>query len=355
MNEPFDFLIVGQGIAGTVLAAELEKRNCSFQIIDQFNPNASSQVAAGLINPITGRRIVKSWMADAAIPFAKSFYEDAERNFQKKFFHQIDALEVTGSVHELNEWTRRMDEQNMSAYFKNDAPNELYRDKIRDFVKLVRIASSGWLDMPGFTSAFRNKWSQQNLISNERFDLSLCSFNSELITYKENSFKRIIFCEGYKCTTNELWKDIPLVPAKGEIATIECKDLPQEFILLSGMFMIPIGNHLFRCGATYEWNFTDELPTEAGKNKLLKMIGDVVKSEWKLITHTSGVRPTVRDRRPIIGSHAQHNNIYIFNGMGTKGVMLAPYFAAHFADHLLLGNELDPEVNVNRFKIKATQ
>jgi glycine/D-amino acid oxidase-like deaminating enzyme len=248
-----------------------------------------------------------------------------------------------------------MDEQNMSVYFRNDSPNDLYRDKIRDFVKLVRITSSGWLDMPSFTKAFREKWSQQNLITDELFDASLLTVNSDSITYKEKKFKKIIFCEGYKCTGNQFWQDIPLVPAKGEIATIECKDLSQDFILLSGMFMIPIGNDLFRCGATYEWNFNDELPTEAGKNKLVKMIGDVVKTEWKMISHTSGVRPTVRDRRPIIGAHAQHKNVMIYNGMGTKGVMLAPYFASHFADYLLHGSELDVEVNVSRFRIKSSQ
>ena len=344
-----DYLIVGQGIAGTVLALMLEKKGKSVFIIDKFSIHSSSQVAAGLVNPITGRRIVKSWMADEALPDAFQFYFEFEKEFGEKVFHSIDALEVTSSVHEYNEWTRRMDEQNLQHYFRQDAPNELYRGKIRDFIKLVRITSSGWLDIPRFTSIVRKKFLASNLIKDELFEQDQLKVEESGISYKGLFAKRIIFCEGYKCLENKFWEYIPLIPAKGEIVVIECKGLPQEFILLSGMFIIPIGNDQFRCGATYEWKFENELPTESGKSKLLEMLNNVLKTEFKIIEHTSGVRPTVKDRRPILGQHPDHQNVFIFNGLGTKGVSLTPYFANHFIEHLENDARLMSEVDVGRF------
>lgn len=350
MTTDFDYLIVGQGIAGSILAYMLEKKGKRVFIVDKFSPNSSSQVAAGLVNPITGRRIVKTWMADEAIPFAKEFYSAFGKEFGEKLFHSIDTLEVTGSVHEWNEWTTRMNEQNMQNYFNEDAPNEVYRGKIRDFIKLVRITSSGWLDMPLFTRLIRNKWLEKNHLLDELFEADQLLLEENRILYKEIVAKQVIFCEGYKCLSNKFWETLPFLPAKGEIVVIESKDLPEDFMIMSGMFIIPIGNHQFRCGATYEWKFKDELPTESGKEKLIDMLSNNLKVEFKIIHHTAGVRPTVKDRRPIIGHHKKYKNVSIFNGLGTKGVLLSPYFANHFVEHLEDGSDLMKEVDVKRFE-----
>ena len=143
-----------------------------------------------------------------------------------------------------------------------------------------------------------------------------------------------------------------MIPAKGEIVVIRCNELPQDFILLSGMFIVPIGDHKFRCGATYEWKFKNELPTESGKTKLLEMLNDVIKVDFEIIEHTSGVRPTMKDRRPVIGMHPEFSNVGIFNGLGTKGVSLAPYFANQFVEYLENGGSLNIEVDVRRFQVK---
>ncbi len=345
----YDYMIVGQGIAGSTLAFMLRKKGKNVFIIDKFSANSSSQVAAGLVNPITGRRIVKSWMADEALPYAFQFYDDYKIETGDDVFHSVDALEVTGSVHEFNEWTRRMDEQNLTKYFRTEAPNDLYRSKIREFIKLVRITSSGWMDIPLLVSGVRKIFESEMKFRNENFELSDLIISENRLSYQDITANNIIFCEGYKCLENKFWNYLPLIPAKGEIVVIKCPDLPQDFILLSGMFIIPIGEHRFRCGATYEWKFENELPTESGKSKLLGMLIDVIKVDFEIIEHTSGVRPTVKDRRPIIGMHPEYSNVGIFNGLGTKGVSLAPYFANHFIEYLENDGKLMSEVDVRRF------
>jgi glycine/D-amino acid oxidase-like deaminating enzyme len=184
----------------------------------------------------------------------------------------------------------------------------------------------------------------------EKIDLTRLKLKDGSVEYKKLKSRRIIFCEGHRMVQNPLWKDLPLLPAKGEILTIECKGLPEEFILMSGIFIIPLEKSLFRVGSTYEWNFTDELPTQEGKEKLQKELDKFLKIPYAIIDHRSGVRPTVKDRRPLIGRHKDHENVFIFNGMGTKGVVLVPYFADHFIKFLYGKEKLMPEVDVQRFK-----
>lgn len=345
----YDYLIIGQGIAGSILSMELIGKGRKVLVIDRYNPNASSVVAAGLVNPITGRRVVKSWMAETVIPFAHEYYRKQEEKFGRKFYSHLDSLEVITGIKELNDWTGRMADESISQYFRNSAQDErIYKGKIRDFKKLIRISDSGWMNIPLFLNAVRNFLRSEKAILEESFEQSQLRIG-KFIEYGKVTSSRVVFCEGYAGCKNELWKFIPFVPAKGEILTIKCEELPQEHILLCGIFLVPLGDHLFRVGSTYEWNFKDEAPSAEGRTKLIHELDNFLKLPYEITAHHAGVRPTMKDRRPVIGSHPGHDNVYIFNGLGTKGVVLAPYFAHMLTDHLLNGNSIMDEVNVLRF------
>lgn len=345
----YDYLIVGQGLAGSILSYLLIKAGKKVLVIDQFNPHSSSQVAAGLVNPVTGRRVVKTWLADTLLPFAHDFYKMLEQEFHKDFYHPLDVLEVIHNTKDLNEWNSRMDENEMKKYFTDEAPVKLYEGKITEFKKMIRISASAWMNIPLFIETYRETLKNSSSLLEETFEFSNLTINDDSIQYGLIKSDKIIFCEGFKTLQNPLWDWVPLVPAKGEILTIECNDLPQDYILLSGIFLIPIGENKFRLGSTYEWNFPHELPTEEGKLKLLNQLQRFLKVPFEIIDHRAGVRPTVKDRRPLIGSHPEHKNVLLFNGMGTKGVQLIPYFAEHLVKHLLNGQTLDKEVDVKRF------
>jgi glycine oxidase len=342
-----DFLIVGLGLAGGVVSEILSNRNKSVYVIDDFNPDSSSLVAAGLVNPVTGRRVVKSWMADELLPFAKKFYRSIEEKSDRFFFHEMDVLEIVHSVKEVNDWTSRMAEPELSSYLNPVVP-DIYADKISGYKKIFRITSSGWMNIPAFIEIRRNELARKNLILNQKFEYSDLIISNDSIQYKDISASAIIFCEGVKTTQNPLWQHLPFLPAKGEILTIHC-ELPEDFILMSGMFIIPVGDSKFRVGATYEWNYTDENISEKGKSKLISQLDEFLKVPYEIVDHRAGIRPTVKDRRPIIGKHPLHDNVFIFNGLGTKGVQLAPFFANHFIDHLLNHTTLIAEVNAERF------
>jgi glycine/D-amino acid oxidase-like deaminating enzyme len=169
------------------------------------------------------------------------------------------------------------------------------------------------------------------------------------VEYKGHWAQRIIFCEGQYTQQNPYWNHLPFNPAKGEILTIRAENLPTDAIVSKGIFVLPLGNHTYKIGSTYYWDDKEEQPTERGRSELTQKLEEVITVPYEVIDHKAALRPTVTDRRPLIGLHPQYPSIGIFNGLGTRGVLLAPYFARHFMQHLLDGEELNSEVNVGRF------
>lgn len=347
-DKTFDLLVVGQGLSGSVLSDLLLKDKKKIAVIDEGSLNTSSGVAAGIFNPVTGRRIVKSWMADALIPFAINYYRNLENELEELFFYEMNLLEILYTSKEINEWDSRMEEQEMKNYLAENVSESNYRNCLQDFKKLIRINNSGWMNINKFLEAFRNKLHALGCLIEERFDHNKLLIQNDFITYKNITSKGIVFCEGAETLGNPLWSWLPLVPAKGEILTFECVGLPEDFILMSGIFILPIGNNLFRAGATFEWKYENNSPSENGREMLVEKLTQVLRIPFTITDHRAGIRPTVKDRRPLLGKHYKYDNVFIFNGLGTKGVQLAPYFANQFAD-FLKGGLLNAEADVKRW------
>ncbi|MCB0503747.1 MAG: FAD-binding oxidoreductase, partial [Bacteroidetes bacterium] len=112
----YDYIVVGQGIAGTCLAFQLLMSGKTVLVIDEYNPNSSSNVATGIINPITGRKMVKSWMVDELLPYAKTFYERIEVELDIRFYFSKPIFKIFTGVQEQNEWLLRSDESEYATY-----------------------------------------------------------------------------------------------------------------------------------------------------------------------------------------------------------------------------------------------
>ena len=192
---------------------------------------------------------------------------------------------------------------------------------------------------------------EKDIISEEQFDYNQLMVSDVGVNYKEIEAENIIFCEGFKINQNPYFNYVPLSPTKGELLVIKTKDLP-NCILSQGCFVMPIGNDKYVLGSTYDRDNINQEITKAGKQQLIEKLNMIGNFDFEIIEHRAGVRPTTHDRRPVLGTHPKHSNIHVFNGLGSKGVMLAPHFAGELIEHITKGVQLNEEVSVSRFSKK---
>lgn len=343
-----DFIIIGQGVAGSFLAAELLQRGCKILVIDKLNFSSASNIAYAVINPITGRRMVKTWLADELIPCAEKTYRQLEKNFSEQFFAPVKIVRLFSSVKEQNDWSARCADADYEKYLSNSAVVHFDSGKIKNDFGGFEINGGYKIAAAMFFASLRRFFKEKNVLLEEEFQFENLVHETDGVRYKNHTARKIIFCDGAHALQNPYFKFLPFQPAKGEILILKIENLHEEKIISHEIAIAPLGKDLYYIAATHDWNFHDSLPSEGGKTELLANLSAVLKLPFKVIEHKAAIRPTVKDRRPFIGFHPQFQNVGIFNGMGTKGFSLAPYFAKHFAENLLEGKELMREVNVVR-------
>ncbi len=348
VQNKYDYLIAGQGLAGTVIAHLLLERGRKICIIDEPSLSSSSKVAAGLFNPVVFKRLVKSWMAEEQLHFAEDFYPKMEVLLKARFFYKKELVKIFAEEQEKTLWEKKRSAE-LSTYLSAIQAGSAVGDSIHAEQGYAFVSCAGYLDVPLFLELSRNYFLAQNLILHEKFNHALLTFSDEMVTYRSLGAKRILFCEGHLAASNPWFSWMPFNLAKGEVLTVKIPGYTVDKVVNKGIFILPLGNGLYRVGSTFAWDKLDELPTEAGKADLIQRLEKVLKLPYEIMDHRAGIRPTVINRRPLIGVHPKHPALCMFNGMGSKGVMIAPLFADHFIAHLQEGVMLNPEVDIRRF------
>jgi glycine/D-amino acid oxidase-like deaminating enzyme len=326
MIEPkVSFLIVGQGLAGTLAGHFLEKHGYSFSIMDEPHEMTSSKVAAGMFNPVNGKRMVKNWNAELVIPFAINTYKDIEQKLSTSILHQLPIHHVLGSVKEQNDLTLKTDNTDFMQFIEMDAP------KIK-FVKepwgSFQISQSGWVNTPLLLSKYAQYWLNSGKLNQETMDYSLLMQQDDgTWKYKDLHAENILFCEGHRYHLNPFFTHIPYEPTKGDVLTIKCVGLPHDKIIKKGIYLVHLGNDFFKVGATYDRVNIHNNPDPKAREEIIKDLIDLIDKPFEVIKHEAGIRPTMRDRNPLAQAHPEIKNMYILNGLGSKGVMLGPWFA----------------------------
>jgi len=334
-------------LAGSFLAWYLLQAGQKVLIVDDSSLHSSSRVAAGLFNPVTGRRIVKSWMADDLFPFAKDIYQSLEKEFKGKFYFEIPLLKMFNSDEERELTIKKMKEDG----------SDIYISKIYDSINIpgikkfeyggVEFHHTGYVDTKILLNEFRNFFIKNKIFASERIDYSAIKVDEEGITWNGIVAKKIIFAEGIQLQPNPFFQ-LPFVPAKGELLLVKSK-LRLKMIVNRNGYIVPLGDNLFKVGSTFNWDDLTPNPTAEGRKALENIWKSLTDEPFEIIEHTAGVRPAIKDRRPVIGLHPNNLELGIFNGLGAKGVTLAPFFAKHFTGHLINGSSLIKEVNIDRF------
>ena len=352
-NKLYDFVIVGQGLAGSILALTLIKSGFTVFVIDNPSRSNCSKVAAGIWNPIVFKRLTKSWLADVLVPKLISFYEYWEKEFQTTLIHHRNILKPFTEEQEKELWIKKANSiVEPNVFLDKNTYTNLQISSTQTVSTYSKVLHAGNLDVVCFLESTKNYLIDKDCYLQTPFNYSNLLVTESEINYEGITSKQLIFCEGHLISKNPYFDWIPMKPAKGETLIISCEDLQlNNNIYNKGFFIMPLGNNEFKVGATYEWNELNDIPTELGKADLLKKIITTIKTPFTIISHQAGVRPSVIDRRPVIGKHPNYKNLHLFNGLGTKGVMIAPYFAKQFANHFTSNSSIDSEVNLNRFKL----
>lgn len=343
----FDFIIVGQGLAGSVLSHTLLSKGKKILVVDKGFHNSSSWVAAGVFNPITGKRLFKTWKAAVLFPFLRHYYSSLEDTLKVKFYKEMPVFKPFNTIEEQNFYISNT--ISSDAEFANGT---IAKDKYKDHVSAeyggFETKLSGFVDLKKMLPALKEYIKNNCVYLEENLNTKDLIFSDEEVTWKGYKAKKIIFCEGFSTTQNPYFKWLPFVPVKGEIITVRVKDFNLNSILNKKVFMLPLGDDLYKVGATFDWVVNSEV-TEKGRVELSEKLKDLINVPFEIIDQEAGVRPAVKDRRPLIGLHPKFPALAVFNGLGTKGVSLAPYLAEEFCSFLENKAVIDPEANIERY------
>lgn len=344
-----DYLIIGQGIAGTLLAHFLEKEGQQIMVVDPGLEGSSTVTAAGLMNPITGRRYVKSWRVDELLPFARATYRELEEKLHIRIFHPRHILRTLFNAREENDWLLRTGDPAYQPYMLEKAELGAYHDHTEPAYSYGEVQHSAQVDIGDLARAFRHYLQHSHRLLEETFDHSLVRFQPDGVHYRDLQARAVVFAEGYRAKDNPFFNYLPFGGAKGEVLIVRIPDAGFEKVLKHRIFIAPLGNDLYWIGNTNHNRFDHLDPTPEGKAFLLERLQDLLRLPFEIVSHQAAVRPTVRDRRPFLGAHPGIPNCFIFNGLGTKGTSLGPFWARHLTQFLLLHQPLDPEVDIRRF------
>jgi glycine/D-amino acid oxidase-like deaminating enzyme len=341
-----DFLLIGGGIAGISLGYRLKKAGKKIRIIDLPDSNQSSRVAAGLYNPVTGRKMVKTWKADQLFADIKPFYQELELLTGKKFLIDQSIYRPFLSIEEQNEWMGHSADPGFSDFLE-----QIYSSSqskyLFDSYGGVMLKNSGWLQIPSFLEAM-NSYFEGELI-HEKFDEELLISNSGAWEYKDLETAALVYCNGLGAMDSKFFGYLPFAPVKGEILEVQ-QAFDPDYIVNRGVFRVGLGNNIFRVGSTYTKHDLEEGPTESAKDEILDRLKDLVNSPVeKILSHKTGIRPATRDRKPFLGKHPHVPSVYIFNGFGAKGVSLVPYFSKLMTEFLLINSPMEKEVDIARY------
>lgn len=342
-----DYLIIGQGLAGSLISHFLLKENKNIRVLDRAGGN-SSRVAAGLYNPVTGRKMVRTWNADQLFEGLEDFYQSLEMELDAQFLTPKRIYRPFLNLAEQNDWQGRASDPLYHKFIHKIHTQSLYPGIVDDPVGGLELANSGYLDTNRFLNAMENYLISKEVLLYDTFRSEDLVMDAGAFEWKGIRSKGVIFCDGVDSKDNKYFDWLPIHPLKGELLHIK-SSVKLRHIINRGVFIMGMGNEIFKVGSTYNWRDPYSGTTEEGKADLLERLGQIFRSDFEITNHYSGIRPSTKDRRPFIGGHPEIKNMWIFNGLGTKGVTLGPYFAKLFIDNLVNNKALDPVVNINRY------
>lgn len=347
----YDFLLVGHGLAGALLGWELRQRGWRVLIYDAPRPDSASNVAAGLMNPVAGRRFALAWQAAELLPAATAAYRALERNFGQQFLFETPIFKVFGSRQEQQNILARRAARPWGDFVAELTTEEPALAGVKAPFGGAWLRGGGYVAVRELLAALAAEGQAAGWLRGETFDWAGLVTDAHGVTYAPGRVRaaRVVCCEGAAAAHNPHFRWLPLTPNQGEVLDVTCAGLSAAQVLNRGAYVLPLGVGTFRVGATYRWPPFAEGPTPAGEAELTGRLAALTDQPFAVVASRAGVRPAVCDRRPLLGAHPALPWLSFCGGYGSKGVMLAPRMAALLADWLAGKAELWPEADLKRY------
>lgn len=347
MSTNVDYIIVGQGLVGTWMSYYLTQLDKKYIIINDTSTPSATAVASGVINPVTGRRIVQTWMIDTLLPYAVNAYKELGKQLNTDLIKEAPVVLLHPSLQMKESFEYRLNHDNVYL-----SPNKtaIWETFFKTPFGTGQIDSSYWIDLNTMLSSWKKHLVNAGNLFEARFDIDDLIVEKDQVQWKEFTAKHIIFCDGNYSMQNKYFNKLPFAPNKGEALIVEIKGLPKENIYKQSISIVPWKEDLFWVGSNYEWTFKDNSPTETFKEKMVQALDSFLKLPFTIVDHIAGIRPANTERRPFVGVHPQFPSLAICNGMGTKGCSLAPYFSKQLIEYIEYGKAIDAEADIKRFE-----
>ena len=349
-----DFLVVGHGLAGATLAGDLRLRGHRVLVYDAGRPDSASRVAAGLVNPVAGRRFALAWRAAELIPYAADYYRALEARLGQSFFTAAPIFKVFGSAQEQADTVARSGARPWGDFVGDILTHDPGLPGVRAPHGGAWLRHGGYLAVAELLGALATEGLAAGWLRCETFDWEKlvstpAGASSEFIYNGTVRAQRVVCCEGAEAINNPYFSWLPLTPNQGEVIDVECAGLDARQVLNRSAYVVPLGAGCFRVGATYRWPPFAEGPTADGRTELTSRLAALTDAPFAVVGQRAGVRPAVRDRKPLLGPHPAVPGLSFCGGYGSKGVVLAPRLAALMADWLAGRADLWPEVSLARY------
>ncbi|MEN8799941.1 MAG: FAD-binding oxidoreductase [Flavobacteriaceae bacterium] len=347
-----DYLVVGLGLAGVSFCHTLEKANRSFVVFNDSSQR-SSWVAGGIYNPLVLKRFKVSWRATEQIKLLKPFYDSLSDNLDITIDHPVPVLRRLASAEEQNMWFEAADKPDLAPFMKTDLYE--YQNPLIDApFGFGMVKGTGRINTKLLVETYEAYSMESGNLVRESLDPDRLEVIPKGVVYGSIKARRIVFCTGFGLSENPYFNYLPLPGTKGELLTIRATELHEKHLIKSSVFLIPTGEDLYRVGATYKWKDKTNTPTQEAKDELLGQLDKFLKCPYEVVDHIAGIRPTVTDRRPLVGRHPVYDNFYVLNGFGSRGVMIAPYASKHLFNYIEHGEALPEDMDIRRFDHKYT-
>jgi glycine/D-amino acid oxidase-like deaminating enzyme len=338
-----DYIIVGDGYGALFFAHQLIKNNKTFALFSGGEKSAS-HISAGIVNPLVLKRFTRFWLAQEQINALQITLKEIEDYTSVNYWINEPIHRILHDEMEREVWVKKSNRDDLKPFLNSEFET---LKGVKNSFQSGKVLQSGRLNVGAF---FRDLFFYLNLN-----DLLISAFfnyeevHTEENTYQNIKFKNIVFAEGMAVRNNPFFKNIPLIPNIGHQLNLKLSENLGNKTFKKKYFLFPMSENKYYFGGTHDRDYLENEINEDSVLDLKKSLEDFYENRYEVTAVNFAFRPTVEDRRPILGRHKTHQNLYVLNGLGARGILNGNYFAKDLFEFIENGKSLMDEVDLRRF------